>query len=144
MRSALNVVEKWWKEGVWEGIMMRRKTRVIAAFILNLFPGLGFYFSGSVHSLKWLRLLGSGLIAAFLFIIPITVVILHPYPLINYRFTASELILPSAVALVSGVAGASVEQKLSKAAQQRAINKRKLRPWLSGHNRASLELRSPN
>jgi hypothetical protein len=93
---------------------MRKKIRVIVAFILNLFPGLGLYFSGTVHSLRWLRFLGCGLIAAFLLIIPFTAVILHPTPLMYYRFTASELILPSAIALVSGILGAGVEQRLNE------------------------------
>lgn len=92
---------------------MRKTIRIIVVFILNLFLGLGLYFSGTVHSLKWLRFLGFGLIAAFLLIIPFTAVILHPTPLINYHFTTSELILPSAIALVSGILGAGVEQKLN-------------------------------
>jgi hypothetical protein len=93
---------------------MRKKMRIIIAFILNLFPGPGLYFSGIVHTLKWLRFLGCGLTAAFLLIIPFTAVILHPTPLINYPFTTSELILPSAIALVSGILGACVEQKLDE------------------------------
>jgi len=93
---------------------MEKKKREIVAFILNLFPGLGFYFSGTVHDLKRLRLLGSGLIAAFLFIIPISVVITNPRPLINYHFTASESLLPSAMALVSGILGASAEHKIKE------------------------------
>jgi hypothetical protein len=93
---------------------MRKKIRIIIAFILNLFPGIGLYFSGTVHSLKWLRFLGCALIAAFLLIIPLTAVILHPTPLINYHLTASELILPSAIALLSGTIGAGVEQKLNE------------------------------
>ena len=93
---------------------MRKKIRIIIAFILNLFPGLGLYFSGTVHGLKWLRLLGCGLTAAFLLILPITAVTLHPIPLINYHFTASELTLPLAIALVSGTLGAGVEQSLEE------------------------------
>jgi hypothetical protein len=93
---------------------MRKIIRIIVAFILNLLPGLGLYFSGTVHSLKWLRLLGCGLIAAVLLILPSIAVILHPTPLIMYHFTASELILPSAIALVSGIIGAGVEQGLNE------------------------------
>jgi hypothetical protein len=93
---------------------MRKKIRIIIAFILNLFPGLGLYFSGTVHDLKWLRLLGCGLTAALLMIIPSIAVMLHPTPLINYHFTASELTLPLAIALVSGTLGAGVEQSLKE------------------------------
>jgi hypothetical protein len=93
---------------------MRKKMKIIIAFILNLFPGLGLCFSGTVHSLKWLRLLGCGLIAAFLLILPFAAVILHLTPLIMYHLTASELILPSAIALVSGIIGAGVEQRLNE------------------------------
>jgi hypothetical protein len=93
---------------------MRKTIRIIVAFILNLFPGLGLYFSGTVHSLKWLRFLGCGLIAVVLLILPFTAVILHPSPLINYSFTAAELILPLTIALVSGIIGAGVEQKLNE------------------------------
>lgn len=95
-------------------IEMKKKMRVIVAFILNLFPGLGFYFSGTVHSLKWLRLFGMGLASAFLILLPTVAIILHPTPLINYHFTATELMSPSVIALVSGVAGAGVEQKLDR------------------------------
>ena len=94
---------------------MKKKTRIIAAFILNLFPGLGFYFSGTIHSLKWLTLFGIGLASAFLILLPTVAVTLHPTPLMNYHFTATELMLPSAIALISGIAGAGVEQKLGKA-----------------------------
>jgi hypothetical protein len=96
------------------GATTGKKIRITVAFILNLFPGLGLYFSGTIHSLKWLRLLGCGLIAAFLFIITFTAVILHPTPLIMYHFSTSELILPLAITLVSGIIGASVEQRLNK------------------------------
>ena len=92
---------------------MKDKTREIVALVLNLFPGLGFYFSGTVHNLKWLRILGSVLIGGFLFIVPMIVVVVYPRPLINYHFTASELLLASAVALVFGVFGFGVERKLS-------------------------------
>jgi hypothetical protein len=97
-----------------EGIAVRKKTREIVAFILNLWPGLGFYFSGTVHNLKWLRLLGIGLTAAFLFIIPISVVIVHPEPLINYHFTASDLIFPLMIALIFGGFGAAVEYEIKE------------------------------
>ena len=97
---------------------MKKTAREIVAFILNLFPGLGFYFSGTVHNLKWLRLFGTGLVTVFLFLIPISVVIAHPQPLINYHFTTSELLLPLAVALVFGVLGYGVEQKLSKGKEE--------------------------
>lgn len=93
---------------------MKDKTREIVAFILNLFPGLGFCFSGTVHNLKWLRFLGSVLIAGFLFMVPICVVVVYARPLINYHFTASELLLASAIALVFGILGADVERKFSK------------------------------
>lgn len=93
---------------------MRKKTREIVAFILNLWPGLGFYFSGIVHNLKWLRLLGIGLTAAFLFIIPISVAIVHPEPLINYHFTASDLIFPLMIALIFGGFGAAVEYEIKE------------------------------
>ena len=94
---------------------MKKRTRMIVAFILNLFPGPGFYFSGTIHSLKRLRLFGIGLASAFLILLPTAAVILHPAPLMNYHFTATELLLPTVIALVSGVAGASVEQRLGRA-----------------------------
>jgi len=93
---------------------VRKKIRIIVAFILNLFPGLGLYFSGTIHSLKWLRFLGCGLTAALLIIIPFIAVVLHPMPFINYHFPASELTLPLAIALVSGILGAGVEQRLKE------------------------------
>jgi hypothetical protein len=96
-----------------EGVIMRKKTRVIVALILNLFPELGICFSGTAHSLKWLRFLGCGLAASFLLIIPFAAVILYT-PLINHHFTTSELILPSAIALVSRTLGTGVEQKLNE------------------------------
>jgi hypothetical protein len=99
------------------GTVMKKITRVIVAFILNLFPGLGFYFSGTIHSLKWLRLFGIGLVSGFLILIPTIAVILHPVPLMNYDFAATELMLPLAIALVSGVTGAYVEQKLDNKAK---------------------------
>jgi len=95
-----------------EGITMNKITREIIAFILNLFPGLGFYFSGTVHNLKWLRLLGAAIVAAFLFIIPISIVIVHPSPLMNYHFTTSDLLLPSAIASTSATFGAIAEHQL--------------------------------
>jgi len=96
---------------------MKQEIRESVAFILNLFPGLGFHFSGTMHNLRWLRLLGSALIAAFLIIIPITVVLVHPYPLINYHFTASEWIFPLTIALISGMLGAVVEYKVKEKEQ---------------------------
>lgn len=93
---------------------MKKRAREIIAFILNLFPGLGFYFSGTVHNVKWLGLLGIGLTAAFLFIIPISVVIVHPDPLINYHFPTSDLIFPLIIALTFGVFGAGVEYQIKE------------------------------
>jgi len=93
---------------------MRKTVRIVVAFILNLFPGVGLCFSGTAHNLKWLRVLGFGLAIAFLLIIPFTAVILHPIPLINYHFTTSELILPFTIALISGAIGALIEMKLKE------------------------------
>lgn len=93
---------------------MKKKKREILAFILNLFPGLGFYFSGTVHNLERLRLLGSGLIATFLIMIPLSVVIVNPRPLINHHFTTSELLLPLTIALTFGTLGAGVEHKIKE------------------------------
>lgn len=97
-----------------EGIAVNKITREIVAFGLNFLPGLGFYFSGTVHNLERLRLLGVTLVAAFLFLIPVSVVIVHPRPLMNYHFTTSDLLLPSAIALISAISGAVVEHQLPK------------------------------
>jgi len=88
---------------------MNRIRRIILAFVLNLWPGLGFYFSGAVHNLKLLRYLGIGLAATFLLLLPITAVVMHPEPLINYHFNASDMSIPFTVALVSGILGVGVE-----------------------------------
>lgn len=94
---------------------MDRKTRGIVAFSLNfLWPGLGFYFSGFVHHRRWLRGVGVGLIAAFLVLLPVSVVIVVPYPLLNCHFTWADLLLPLAVAFVSGCLGAGVEHEISE------------------------------
>ncbi len=85
------------------------------ALILNLFPELGFYFSGVEHNKRWLSIFGIGLMATVLLATPIIVVaftILHP--LINYHFFTMELFIPCAIALVSGFLGASVEYGLGK------------------------------
>lgn len=93
---------------------MRRWKREIVAFILNLWLGFGFYFSGTVHGIKWLRFLGLGLAAAILFILPISAVIMHPTPLMNYHFTTSELLLPLAIALTFGIIGVCVEYEIKE------------------------------
>ncbi|MDH5787122.1 MAG: hypothetical protein OEZ40_02350 [Candidatus Bathyarchaeota archaeon] len=85
---------------------MKKGTREILAFALNfVWPGLGFYFSGWSHHQIWLRAVGIGLIAAFLVILPASVVATIPYPLINYHFTLSDLVLPLAVAFVFALLG---------------------------------------
>jgi hypothetical protein len=94
--------------------IMEKNARVFVAFTLNLFPGLGFFYSAGAHKIRWLRLFGSMLVMAFLFIIPASVVIVHPYPLMNYHLTLSDLALPMVIALVSGVLGAAVEYRLSR------------------------------
>ena len=91
-----------------------RSPRVVVAFILNLFPGLGFYFSGGEHKLRWLRFLGIGLMATVLLTLPVAAVVTHPYPLINYHFSTLELLLAGTIALASGFLGAGVEYGLSK------------------------------
>jgi len=88
---------------------MNKIPRIFVALILNLWPGLGFYFSGTVHNLKLLRYLGIGLAVTFLLLLPITAVITHPEPLINYHFSASDMLIPLTVALISGILGAGVE-----------------------------------
>lgn len=94
---------------------MKKKTRVIGAFILNfLWPGLGFYFSGTLRNLKWLRLLGLALISAFLLLITVGIAILIPHPLINYHFTASDLPTPLAIAFISGILGTTVEHQMKE------------------------------
>ena len=95
-----------------EGVAFNKITRDVLAFILNLFPGLGFYFSGTVHNLKRLRVLGVTIVAAFLFVIPVSAVIVHPHPLMNYHFTTSDLLLPSAIAFISAISGTIVEHQL--------------------------------
>ena len=109
MKSLFVLYQQKEKEG---GLGMKKKTREIVAFILNLWPGLGFYFSGTVHNLKWLRLLGVGLIVAFLLIITIGIAIVIPHPLRNYHFTASDLLFPLAIAFIFGIFGAGVEHEL--------------------------------
>ena len=101
------------KTGKKEEQHMRKMTRGLIAFALNFWPGLGFYFSGSMHNLMRLRLLGLGLASAFLFILPISAVIMHPTPLTNHNFTASELLLPIAIAFTFGILGASVEYAIT-------------------------------
>jgi len=91
---------------------MNRISRIVIALTLNLFPGLGFYFSGTVHGLKWLQFLGIGLTATFLFLVPISAMITHPQPLIDYHFTASELFIPLAIALAFGLLGTGVEYQM--------------------------------
>ena len=92
---------------------MNRRTREIVAFALNfLWPGLGFYFSGWIHHRKWLRGIGIGLIAAFLIILPVSVAVTVPYPLINYHFALSDLLLPLAVAFVFGCLGVGIEHEI--------------------------------
>jgi len=91
-----------------------RSPRVVVAFVLNLFPGLGFYFSGGEHNLRWLRFLGIGLMAAVLVALPVAAFIAHPYPLMNYHFSTPELLLAGTIALASGFLGAGVEYGLSK------------------------------
>lgn len=95
-----------------EGIAVNKITREILAFALNLFPGLGFYFSGTMHNLRRLRILGVTVVAAFLFILPVSAVVVHPRPLMNYHFTTSDMLLPSAIALTSALSGAIVEHHL--------------------------------
>jgi len=84
------------------------------ALILNFWPGLGFYFSGTVHHLRWLQFLGLGLVVAFLLIITIGIASVIPHPLTNYHFTASELVLPLVVALFFGILGAGVEREMAE------------------------------
>jgi hypothetical protein len=91
---------------------MKKRTEEIVAFFLNFFPGLGFYFSGTMHDLKKLRLFGGSLAIACLFLLPIIGVILNPKPLINYHFTMSDMLLPLTIAIVSGFLGAIVEHRI--------------------------------
>ncbi len=91
-----------------ERINIDEITREIPSFILNFFRGLGFYFSGTVHNLDRLRFSGVMLVAALLFLIPVSAVILHPHPLTNYHFTTADLLLPSTIALTSATFGVVV------------------------------------
>jgi drug/metabolite transporter (DMT)-like permease len=103
---------------------VRKSAREVVAFVLNLWPGLGFYFSGAVHGVRWLRSLGLGLAAAFLFILPIVVVVLHPTPLMNHHFSASELLSAFAVSSVFGVLGVCLEYGQGKSSKlERAMRR---------------------
>ncbi len=94
---------------------MKKKTRVIVVFILNfLWPGLGFYYSGTLRNLKWLCLFGLALISVFLLLVTVGIAILIPRPLINYHFTASDLPIPLAIAFISGILGTVVEHKMKE------------------------------
>jgi hypothetical protein len=53
--------------------------------------------------------LGFGLVVTFLLLVTIGTGVIVGHPLINHHFTASELLLPIAIALVFGVLGAGVE-----------------------------------
>lgn len=45
---------------------MEKDVREILAFALNfVLPGLGIHFSGFVHRLRWLQLVGLGLVALY-------------------------------------------------------------------------------
>lgn len=92
---------------------MEKRTREIVAFALNfLWPGLGFYFSGFIHRRRWLRGVGIGLIAAFIILLPVSVVVVIPYPLINYHFTLTDFLFPLALAFVFGCLGVGVEHEI--------------------------------
>jgi hypothetical protein len=93
-------------------VRLNKQERMFVAFVLNLLPGLGFYFSGTAHNLKPLRFLGVGLIATILILLPMAAVATHPQPLIDYHFTASEMLIPLVIALVFGGMGAGVEYKM--------------------------------
>lgn len=83
---------------------MEKGLREFLAFILNfVWPGLGFLFSGFIHNLRTLRLIGFGVIVIFL--------LLSLNALRNLSFDVSDLFISVLIGLIFGLLGAAVERQ---------------------------------